>query len=211
MADGVTVPGNAPKDSAVMDAHRLEAFSDSVMAVIITIMAFNLKTPITANWHGLEGRLPSLLVYILSFSSIGIYWNNHHHLLRATKRISSAVMWANLHLLFWLSLIPFATSWVGTKHGDWLPASIYGVVTLGAALAYFVLVRSILRANPDDHSIANAVGTDVKGMASMAMYVIGVGLAYLSPYLSYACYAVVSVMWFVPERRFAKNTPSRSG
>jgi uncharacterized membrane protein len=157
MSDGVTVPSDATNIGAVVDAHRLEAFSDSVMAVIITIMAFDLKTPMTANWHGLEGRLPSFLVYILSFAFVGIYWNNHHHLLRATKRIDGAVMWANLHLLFWLSLIPFATSWVGAKHGDALPAAAYGVVALGSALAYFVLVRSILRTNRDDHPLVNAV------------------------------------------------------
>lgn len=205
MSDGPNVPGDVSITGPIMDAHRLEAFSDSVMAVIITIMAFDLKTPLTANWHGLEGRLPSLLVYILSFTFVGIYWNNHHHLLRATKRISGAVMWANLHLLFWLSLIPFATSWVGTKHGDSLPASTYGVVALGAALAYFVLVRSILRANPDDQSMARAVGTDIKGIASPVIYAAGVALAYVSPYLSYACYTVVALAWFIPDRRLAKE------
>ena len=189
----------------MIDAHRLEAFSDSVMAVIITIMAFDLKTPMTANWHGLEGRLPSLLVYVLSFTFVGIYWNNHHHLLRATKQIDGAVMWANLHLLFWLSLIPFVTSWVGTKHGSSVPASIYGVVALGAALAYYVLVRAILRANVDD-SITHAVGTDVKGIVSPAIYAIGIGLAYVNPYIAYACYTFVAIIWFVPDRRLTKIT-----
>jgi uncharacterized membrane protein len=203
MNDG---PANVAKAGAIIDAHRLEAFSDSVMAVIITIMAFDLKTPITANWHGLEGRLPSLLVYILSFTFVGIYWNNHHHLLRATKQINGAVMWANLHLLFWLSLIPFATSWVGTEHGHSLPASIYGVVALGAALAYFVLVRTILRANADDASMAHAVGTDIKGMVSPVVYMLGIGLAYLNPYLAYACYTVVALVWFVPDKRLTRST-----
>ncbi len=189
-----------------MDAHRLEAFSDSVMAVIIAIMAFDLKTPISATWHGLDGRLPSLLVYILSFTFVGIYWNNHHHLLRATERISGSVMWANLHLLFWLSLIPFATSWVGSQHGDWLPAAVYGVVALGAALAYYILVRFILRANVGDAALSRAVGADVKGIVSPAIYVIGIGLAYVSPYLSYACYAAVAVIWFVPDRRLTRAT-----
>jgi uncharacterized membrane protein len=203
MNDG---PANVAKAGAVIDAHRLEAFSDSVMAVIITIMAFDLKTPITANWHGLEGRLPSLLVYILSFTFVGIYWNNHHHLLRATKQINGAVMWANLHLLFWLSLIPFATSWVGAEHGHSLPASAYGVVALGAALAYFVLVRKILRANANDDSIGDAIGTDVKGMISPAVYILGIGLAFVNPYLAYACYTVVALFWFVPDKRLTRST-----
>jgi uncharacterized membrane protein len=206
MSDGPIVPANVAKSGVIIDAHRLEAFSDSVMAVIITIMAFDLKTPITANWHGLEGRLPSLLVYILSFTFVGIYWNNHHHLLRATRQINGAVMWANLHLLFWLSLIPFATSWVGTEHAHSLPASAYGVVALGAALAYFVLVRTILRANADDDSIADAVGMDIKGMVSPAIYAIGIGLAYVSPYIAYACYAAVAVIWFVPDKRLTRSS-----
>ncbi len=174
------------------------------MAVIITIMAFNLKTPLTANLRGLENRVPSILVYILSFTFVGIYWNNHHHLLRATRRISGAVMWTNLHLLFWLSLIPFATSWVGTAHTKALPASAYGVVALGAALAYFALERSILRANTDHAAIVRAVGRDVKAMVSPIIYAAGVALAFVSPYISYGCYAVVAVIWFVPERRLTK-------
>jgi uncharacterized membrane protein len=188
-----------------LDPRRLEAFSDSVMAVIITIMAFELKTPVTANWHGLQGRAPQLLVYILSFTVIGIYWNNHHHLLRATRRISAAVMWTNLHLLFWLSLVPFATQWVGAEHARALPAATYGVVALGAALAYFSLVRAILRANVDDDVIVTAIGRDVKGMVSPIIYIAGFGLAFVSPYLAYACYVAVSLMWFVPNRRLAKS------
>src|ERR1022692_5252774 len=188
-----------------LDPRRLEAFSDGVMAVIITIMAFELKTPATANWHGLQGRIPLLLVYILSFTVIGIYWNNHHHLLRATHRISAGVMWTNLHLLFWLSLIPFATQWVGAEHARALPAATYGVVALGAALAYFALVRAILRANVDDDVIVTAIGRDVKGMVSPIIYIAGLGLAFVSPYLAYACYVAVSLMWFVPNRRLAKS------
>src|SRR5271155_5701657 len=129
-----------------IDAHRLEAFSDGVMAVIITIMAFDLKTPATPDLHGLAHRVAPLFVYVLSFTVIGIYWNNHHHLLRATERIGGAVMWTNLYLLLWLSFVPFTTAWVGTAHGRSLPAAVYGAVALGAALAYTVLVRAILRA-----------------------------------------------------------------
>jgi len=189
-----------------IDTHRLEAFSDGVMAVIITIMAFDLKTPATADLHGLAHRAPALLVYILSFTVIGIYWNNHHHLLRATERISGAVMWTNLYLLLWLSFVPFTTAWVGTAHSRSLPAVAYGVVALGAALAYTALVRAILRANPDDEYIAAAVGTDVKGMVSLAIYATGIGLAFLSPYLAYACYVSVSLLWFVPDRRLTRSS-----
>jgi uncharacterized membrane protein len=195
---------NAPSGIA-LDPRRLEAFSDSVMAVIITIMAFELKTPATADWHGLQGRVPLLLVYILSFTVIGIYWNNHHHLLRATHRISAAVMWTNLHLLFWLSLIPFATQWVGAEHARALPAATYGAVALGAALAYFALVRAILRANVDDKVIVTAIGRDIKGMISPIIYIAGFALAFVSPYLAYACYAAVSLMWLVPNRRLARS------
>ncbi len=198
-------PGNEPNEPlVVVDPHRLEAFSDSVMAVIITIMAFNLKTPVTANLHGLASRVPSILVYILSFVFVGIYWNNHHHLLRATRRISGAVMWTNLHLLFWLSLIPFATAWVGSAHANALPASAYGVVALGAALAYFALQRSILRANSDHAAILRAVGKDVKGIVSPLIYAGGLALAFVSPYIAYGCYAIVAIMWFVPDRRLTK-------
>lgn len=196
-----------PRKSALRetDAHRLEAFSDGVMAVIITIMAFDLKTPATADLHGLAHRVAPLLVYVLSFTMIGIYWNNHHHLLRATERISGTVMWANLHLLFWLSLIPFTTAWVGTSHSHSAPAVTYGVVVLGAGVAYGVLIQAILRANVDDEFIVAAVGSDLKGMASVAIYAAGIALAFLSPYLAYGCYVLVAVVWFVPDRRLTRS------
>jgi uncharacterized membrane protein len=203
--DDTSTGDGASAPSRSIDTARLEGFSDGVMAVIITIMAFQLKTPVTADVHGLTRLWPSLFVYALSFSMIGIYWNNHHHLLRATRQISSAVMWANLLLLFWLSLIPFATDWVGTSHGHALPAAVYGVVALLAALAYFALVRTILRANPDDPGIVAAIGTDVKGIASPIIYAAGIGLAFVSPYLAYACYLSVSIIWFIPDRRLTRN------
>ena len=206
MSEEPTEAGAASKVGSAIDTHRLEAFSDGVMAVIITIMAFDLKTPVTANVHGLVNRVPSLLVYVLSFTVIGIYWNNHHHLLRATERINTAVMWTNLQLLFWLSLIPFATGWVGTAHARTLPAATYGAIALGAALAYYALVRAILRANPHDADIAAAVGKDIKGMVSPVVYVAGFGLAFVSPYLAYACYAAVSLLWFIPDRRLTNST-----
>jgi uncharacterized membrane protein len=189
-----------------MDPRRLEAFSDGVMAVIITIMAFELKTPATPTVHGLAGPLPSLLIYILSFVFVGIYWNNHHHLLRATRGINGVVMWSNFHLLFWLSLIPFATAWVGTAHRSALPAAAYGAVALGAGIAYFTLSRAILAANADDVTIANAIGRDVKGILSTVVYAVAISLAYVSPYLSYACYVGVATWWLVPDRRL--NRPN---
>ncbi len=189
----------------LIDTHRLEAFSDGVMAVIITIMVLGLRTPDTPDFHGLEGRFPSLLVYILSFTMVGIYWNNHHQLLRATPRINGAVMWTNLLLLFWLSLIPFATEWVGTSHRSSFPAAAYGAVAVGAALAYSALVRAILAANPDSAAIRAALGRDTKGNASVVIYLAGIGLAFVSPYLAYACYASVSVIWFIPDRRLARG------
>jgi len=194
-----------PSGDDAIETHRLEAFSDGVMAVIITIMAFGLKTPVASTLHALASRLPSLLVYVLSFTFVGIYWNNHHHLLRATRRINGTVMWTNLHLLCWLSLIPFATSWVGTAHNHSLPAAAYGVVALGAALAYTVLVRAILRSNADDPNLTTAVGKDAKGNVSLVVYLAGVGLAFVSPYVAYACYAAVALMWFIPDRRLART------
>jgi uncharacterized membrane protein len=207
VSGGPTDAGAASSEAGkAIDTHRLEAFSDGVMAVIITIMAFDLKTPVDASIHGLASRLPSLLVYILSFTVVGIYWNNHHHLLRATRRINASVMWTNQHLLFWLSLIPFATEWVGTAHSRALPAATYGAVALGAALAYYALVRAILRANRDDAAIAAAVGKDIKGIVSPVLFIAGLGLAFVSPYLAYACYAAVSLLWFIPDRRLTRGT-----
>jgi TMEM175 potassium channel family protein len=195
----------AGSEGGSIDSHRLEAFSDGVMAVIITIMVLGLRTPATPDFHGLQSRFPSLLVYILSFAMVGIYWNNHHQLLRATRRISGAVMWTNLFLLFWLSLIPFATEWVGTAHRNSFPAAVYGLVALGAAFAYSALVRAILLANPNDPDIKAAVGRDLKGNVSLVIYTAGIALAFVSPYLAYACYASVSLIWFIPDRRLARS------
>jgi uncharacterized membrane protein len=200
-------PANDDVEGAgiALDPRRLEAFSDAVMAVIITIMAFDLKTPVTADWHGLTGRLPSLLVYILSFTLIGIYWNNHHHLLRATRRISTAVMWSNLVLLFWLSLVPFATAWVGSDPDRALPPATYGVVSLGSALAFFALSGSILRANADDETFRRAIGRNTKAMVSPFIYGVGVALAFVTPSLAYVCYVAVALTWIVPSRRLARG------
>jgi uncharacterized membrane protein len=194
-----------PQAEGRREADRLEAFSDGVMAVIITIMALGLNVPKETTWHALGQQLPSLLVYVLSFTMIGIYWNNHPHLLRATEHISGGVMWANLDLLFWLSLIPFATKWVGEAHQASLPASVYGMVTLAAAVAYGILVQMIVRANGRESAVATAVGSDVKGNLSIGLYLIGIGLAWLSPWIAYALYLAVAVVWFVPDHRFRRS------
>lgn len=181
---------------------RIEAFSDGVLAVIITITAFEIKVPGGPTWHAFRADLPHLLVYLLSFSYVGIYWNNHHHLLRATERINGAVMWANLHLLFWLSLVPLLTEWVSEFPGMHLPVCAYGVAALGAAIAYTILTRAIIRCNGTNSLVARAIGNDRKGYVSLAAYILAVGGAWITPWISYALYASVSIMWFVPDRRF---------
>jgi uncharacterized membrane protein len=188
----------------VIGTSRLEAFSDGVMAVIITITALGLRAPAGGSFSALGHRLPALLVYILSFAFVGIYWNNHHHLLRATHHISGGVMWANLHLLFWLSLIPVVTEWVGSTYSKHWPAAVYGIVALGAAIAFSVLVTTIVRANGRDSAVARAIGSFVKGNVSIVLYAAGIGLAFVSPYISYALYATVAIIWFIPDRHLAR-------
>jgi uncharacterized membrane protein len=181
---------------------RVEAFSDAVMAVIITIMAFELRPPHGATLEAVRDQLPGFLVYLLSFVFIAIYWNNHHHLLRSAHRISGAAMWANLFLLFWLSLIPVLTEWLRDEYRHALPAATYGVVALAAGFAYSILVRALITANGRESALAQAIGSDVKGYASLVLYAAGVGLAFVNPFLSYAFYAAVALMWFIPDRRF---------
>jgi uncharacterized membrane protein len=201
----VTVPEDPAEgaEAAELSAHRLEAFSDGVMAVIITLMAFEIKAPSSFHLVDLRHEVPSLLVYVLSFTFIGIYWNNHHHLLRVTPRITAGVMWANLAVLFWLSLVPFLTEWVAIQYRHPLPAASYGVGALGAAIAYWVLVRTITRANADAH-VARAIGTDVKGMISPVLYLTGIGLAFVEPWLAYGVYVLVALIWFIPDRRLVR-------
>jgi uncharacterized membrane protein len=206
----MTQPAQPPQ-TGWWESNRVEAFSDGVMAVIITIMAFDLKRPDEPTWHALTGSLSALLVYILSFVMIAIYWNNHHHLFRATERISGAVMWANLFLLFWLSLLPFVTYWVSTFYKSHLPASVYGMVALGAAVAYGILVQTIIRANGRDSAVALAVGSDLKGNLSLVIYAAGIGLAWVSPWIAYGLYVAVAVVWFVPDRRFTRSRPPVPG
>ena len=183
---------------------RLEAFSDGVIAVIITIMALELKPPEDGTFRSLHARLPALLFYILSFTFVGIYWNNHHHLLRAARRISPGVMWANLHLLFWLSLIPVLTEWVGEHHTETAPAATYGVMGLGAAVAFTILVQAIIRADGSSSLVATAIGSDTKGRVSLLAYAAATVLAFVSPWISYALFVAVAVMWFIPDRRLSR-------
>jgi len=182
---------------------RLEAFSDAVMAVIITILALGLRRPDGTDWGSVRVVLPGLLIYILAFLFIAIYWNNHHHLLRATRFISGGVMWANMLLLFWLSLIPVSTEWLRDAPRNPYPVAFFGIVGLAAALSYTWLVRSIIRANGRDSEVALAIQGDVKGTISLGLYALGVGLAVANLWLlAYACYAAVSVIWLIPDRRF---------
>lgn len=194
-------PGGAPVE---FGSERLEAFSDGVMAVIITILALELRPPAGTTWDALRAEWPSLLIYVLAFTFIAIYWNNHHHLLRVTERISGGVMWANMFLLFWLSLIPVVTEWLRDAYREPLPAASFGVVGLAAAFAYFLLVRAIIRANGRDSLVGIAVNADFKGNMSIVLYAAGVGLAYVDVWVAFALYAGVAVMWLIPDRRFAR-------
>jgi uncharacterized membrane protein len=197
-------PGNEREGPAESETGRSEAFSDCVLAVIITIMAFELRAPVTGSFTGLRDRFPALLVYILSFAFIGIYWNNHHHLLRAARRLTTGVMWANLHLLFWLSLIPVLTEWIGEQYRQSAPAATYGLVCLASALAFMLLVRTIIRADGNDSPVAAAIGRNFKPLVSLVLYAAAAGLAFVSPWISYALFAAVAAMWFVPFRRLSR-------
>jgi TMEM175 potassium channel family protein len=191
--------------SLEMGTARVEAFSDGVIAVIITIMALELRAPRGATLGAVRDQVPGLLVYVLSFVVVGIYWNNHHHLLRAAERISGAAMWANLFLLFWLSLIPVLTEWLRDEYRHALPAAAYGAVALAAGFAYAILVRTLIRANGRESALAQAIGSDIKGYASLVVYAAGVGLVFVSPWISYVLYVAVALMWFVPDRRFTRS------
>ncbi len=200
MNDAIDTSADSAADR---ETSRLEAFSDGVMAVIITIMVLELKPPAGTTLADLRQRLPALLIYVLSFTFVGIYWNNHHHLLRATSRISGAVMWTNLHLLFWLSLIPVVTEWVGQASGAAAPAATYSLVALFDALAYSLLTWAILRTEGRGSRVAAALGRDLKGRLSILVYVVTTPLAFVSPYLTYGLLVAVALMWFVPDRRLA--------
>jgi uncharacterized membrane protein len=187
-----------------MSKTRLEAFSDGVIAIIITIMVLELQAPEEATPAALQPLIPVLLSYVLSFVYVGIYWSNHHHLLQAVRHVDGAILWANLHLLFWLSLIPFTTAWMGETHFAAWPSSIYGMVLLGSAIAYYVLVQLLIRRHGHDSTLARAMGTDFKGKISPVFYIGGITLAFVHPYISEALYVAVALMWVVPDRRIEK-------
>jgi len=188
-----------------MTKGRLEAFSDGVIAVIITIMVLELRAPHDASWHALAPVAPVFLTYVLSFVFLGIYWSNHHHLLQAVEHVNGRVLWANLHLLFWLSLIPFVTGWMGENNFAAVPAALYGVVLLCAAIAYFILAHSLLSIHARDSVLATALGADFKGKISMVIYLVAIPLAFVKSWLACAIYVLVAVMWLVPDRRIEKN------
>ena len=183
-----------------MTTARLEAFSDGVMAIIITIMVLELQPPHGADVAALQPLLPVFLAYVLSFVYIGIYWNNHHHMLQATDKVSGGVLWANLHLLFWLSLVPFATAWMGENHFAPLPTAMYGVVLLCAALAWYILAGRIVAVS-DNARLAAAIGSDIKGKVSLLIYVVAIPLAFVHQAIADVLYVGVALMWLVPDRR----------
>ena len=184
-----------------MGKTRVEAFTDGVIAIVITIMVLELKLPASADAAGLLGAAPSLFIYALSFTNVGIFWNNHHHMLHATRRINGTVLWANLFLLFWLSLVPFVIRWIGEAGFSSLPIAAYGFILALSALGYTWLERAIIAVNRGNGILAQAVGTDWKGWLSLAAYVAGIPLAFVSPWISLALYLGVAIVWLVPDRR----------
>ena len=184
-----------------MTKTRLEAFSDAVIAIIITIMVLELRVPHGSDWTALRPLLHPFLTYVLSFIYLGIYWNNHHHMLHAAQRVNGRILWANLHLLFWLSLVPFVTGWMGENNVAPEPTALYGVVMLGAAIAYTMLQGSIVRHHGRDSGLAVAVGRDLKGKLSLAAYALAIPLAFVDRWISVAIYVLVASSWFIPDRR----------
>jgi uncharacterized membrane protein len=180
---------------------RLEAFSDGVIAILITILVLELKVPQGADFEALRPLLPVFLTYVLSFVFLGIYWNNHHHLLHGTERVNGKILWANLHLLFWLSLIPFVTGWMGQNHFAPLPTAAYGIVLLLAGIAYLILQNTIIAHQGPDSKLALAVGKDVKGPISALLYALAIPLAFVNQWISDALYVTVALIWFVPDKR----------
>jgi len=184
-----------------MNKSRLEAFSDGVLAIIITIMVLGIKTPDGTGFDALRPLVPGLLSYLLSFVYVGIYWNNHHHMLQATEKINGKILWANLHLLFWLSLVPLTTEWMGENHFAPMPLAFYGFVLLMAAVAYWILQRNIIKLNGPESFLSRAIGKDLKGKLSPILYTIGIISSFFVPWVSGLVYFLVAVMWLIPDRR----------
>jgi len=190
-----------------MGKGRLEAFSDGVIAVIITIMVLELKVPHGTDFSALGPLVPVFLSYVISFIYVGIYWNNHHHMMHAVQHVNGRVLWANLHLLFWLSLIPFVTGWVNENYFAALPVALYGVVLLMAGVAYYLLERALIRHHGKDSPLARAMGVDFKGLASVAIYATAIALALVNPWISVGLYVFVAIMWFIPDPRIERAVP----
>lgn len=189
----------------MMGKGRLEAFSDGVLAIVITIMVLELKVPHDDSWQALKELLPVFLSYVLSFIYVAIYWNNHHHMLHAIQKINGSILWANSHLLFWLSLIPFATGWMGENHFTAIPVALYGFVLFMAGLAYYILAHSLTRLHGKDSTISKAIGTDRKGILSVVIYAVAIVAAFLNPLISITLYVAVTFMWIIPDKRIEKN------
>lgn len=188
-----------------MGKNRLEAFSDGVIAIIITIMVLEMKVPHGEDFTALTPLIPVFSSYVLSFIYVGIYWNNHHHLLHAVKYVNGPILWANMHLLFWLSLFPFVTGWMGENHFAPLPIALYGVVLAMAAIAYYILSLMLIKHQGEDSLLAKAVGSDFKGIISLVIYIVAVGLSFLNQWLAFGLYIVVAIIWFIPDRRIEKK------
>ena len=191
-----------------MSKGRLEAFSDGVLAVIITIMVLEMKSPHGASLAALKPVIPVLLTYVLSFVYIGIYWNNHHHLLHATQKVNGPTLWANLHLLFWLSLVPFTTAWMSENHFDSWPVAVYGIVLLFAGVAYFILTRALIKLHGEGSTLATSIGRDRKGKLSIAIYAAAIPLALAKPWIAGVCYVAVAIVWLMPDPRIEKESRS---
>jgi len=187
-----------------MQKNRLEAFSDGVLAIIITIMVLDLRVPQGTDLIALKPVLPVFLSYVLSFVIIGIYWNNHHHLFHSTKHVSGSILWTNMHLLFWLSLLPFATAWMGENHLASMPTAVYGFVLLMASVAFYILQRAIISQQGHDSLLAEAIGSDWKGRLSLVLYIASIPLAFLSAWIANVIYILVASLWFIPDRRIER-------
>lgn len=194
-----------------MGKERLAAFSDGVLAIIITIMVLELRVPHGSDWAALRPLVPVFLSYVLSFVYVGIYWNNHHHLLAVTERVNGGILWANTHLLFWLSLVPFATVWVGGNRAAPTPTAVYGLILLAASLAYWLLQRTILAAQEADSRLAAAVERDLKGKSSPVFYTLAIALAFVRPWLADGLYVLVALLWLIPDRRIERVVSEAEG
>ena len=188
-----------------MNKTRLEAFSDGVLAIIITIMILEIKVPNDNSFESLKPLIPVILSYVLSFAYVGIYWNNHHHMFQVVKKVSGSILWGNLFLLFWLSLIPFATSWIGSQHFAAVPMSVYGIILLMCAISYTILQNKIIKLEGKDSVLYKAVEKDVKGKISLVCYILAVPLAFVSPWISGLLYTTVALIWIIPDPRIEKQ------